>query len=227
MCGRFTLLVDKEVIADFFGLAEVPTLTPRYNIAPTQQVAVVARAETGRRLGWARWGLIPSWASDPGSVAHRMINARSETAAESGAFRGAFRGRRCLIPADGFYEWQATKGKKKQPYHFTLRGRGPFGIAGLWERWRSGEEDIVSCALLTTCANEVVRPVHDRMPVILPPEAFDQWLAPGPQDAAELRALLLPYPAEEMVATRVGLAVNNAGVDAPVCVEPLAQPAGG
>jgi putative SOS response-associated peptidase YedK len=227
MCGRFTLTVSAETIADFFGLVEVPALTPRYNIAPTQQVAVVARAETGRRLGWARWGLIPSWASDPASVAHRMINARSETAAESGAFRDAFRRRRCLIPADGFYEWQAAKGRKKQPYHFTLRGRGPFAIAGLWERWRNGSEDIVSCTLLTTAANEIVRPVHDRMPVILPPEAFDRWLAPGPQDAAELRALLLPYSADGMVATRVGAAVNNARVDGPVCVEPLSLPAGG
>jgi putative SOS response-associated peptidase YedK len=135
MCGRFTLTVTAETIADFFGLVEVPTLTPRYNIAPTQLVAVVARAESGRRLGWAGWGLIPSWASDPASVAYRMINARSETVEASGAFRDAFGRRRCLIPADGFYEWQATKGKKKQPYHFTLRGRGrspsrAFGSAG-------------------------------------------------------------------------------------------------
>jgi putative SOS response-associated peptidase YedK len=204
MCGRFTLTVTAETIADFFGLVEVPTLTPRYNIAPTQLVAVVARAEAGRRLGWARWGLIPSWAPDPASVAYRMINARSETVEASGAFRDAFGRRRCLIPADGFYEWQAA-GKKKQPYHFTLRDRGPFGIAALWERWRGGEEDIVSCALLTTSANAAVGAVHDRMPVILPPAAFDRWLAPGPQDEAELRALLRPYPAEEMVATRVPL----------------------
>jgi putative SOS response-associated peptidase YedK len=223
MCGRFTLAVTAETIADFFGLVEVPTLAPRYNIAPTQLVAVVARAESGRRLGWAGWGLIPSWASDPGSVAYRMINARSETVEKAAAFGIAFRQRRCLIPADGFFEWQAA-GKKKQPYHFTLRGRGPFGIAGLWERWRNGSEDIVSFALLTTAANEVVRAVHDRMPVILPPEAFDRWLASG-QDAAELRALLRPYAAEEMVATRVGLAVNDARVDGPVCVEPLSVPA--
>jgi putative SOS response-associated peptidase YedK len=226
MCGRLTLTVSAKTIADCLGLAEVPTLTPRYNIAPTQQDAVVARAESGRRLGWARWGLIPAWASDPGSVAYRRINARAKTVEKSAPFRAAFRQRRCLIPADGFFEWQTTSGKrKKQPYHFALRGRRPFGIAGLWERWRGGSEDIVSCALLTTSANAVVGPVHDRMPVILPPAAFDRWLAPGTQDSAELGALLRPYPSEEMLATRVGFAVNNPRVDAPACVEPLAMPA--
>jgi putative SOS response-associated peptidase YedK len=227
MCGRFTLLVDKEVIADFFGLTEVPALTPRYNIAPTQQVAIVAAAETGRRLGWCRWGLVPSWAKDPG-VGNSLINARADTVATKPSFRAAFKSRRCLVVADGFYEWQAAgKGKKKQPYRFTMRDRKPFGIAALWERWRNGDEDVLSCALITTDANGVVSPVHNRMPVILPPAAFDRWLARGPQDAAELRALLLPYPAEEMTATPVGLAVNNPRADGPACVEPLAQPAGG
>jgi putative SOS response-associated peptidase YedK len=153
-----------------------------------------------------------------------MINARAETVEHSAAFRTAFRQRRCLIPADGFFEWQAA-GKKKQPYHFTMRGREPFGIAGLWEYWRSGAEDIVSCALLTTCANAVVGRVRDRMPVILPPWAFDRWPAPGPADPAELRALLRRYPAEEMIATPVGVRVNNPRVDDAGCVEPLDLPA--
>jgi putative SOS response-associated peptidase YedK len=219
MCGRFTLTVSPQTIADFFGLAEVPLLKPRYNIAPTQQVAIVARAETGRRLGWCRWGLIPSWATDP-SIGSRMINARADTVASKPAFRAAFKQRRCLIAADGFFEWQATGKKHKQPYRFTLHDQKPFAFAGLWERWRNGEQDILSCALITTDANELVRPVHNRMPVILPTQMYDRWLGVGSPDVAELGALLRPYPPEEMVATAVGLAVNNSRLDDPVCVQP-------
>jgi putative SOS response-associated peptidase YedK len=220
MCGRFTLTVSREIIVDFFGLPEAPTLTPRYNIAPTQLVAVVARAETGRRLGWCRWGLIPSWATDP-AIGNRLINARADSVATKPSFRAAFKQRRCLIVADGFYEWQATGKKKKQPYDFTMRDKKPFAFAGLWERWPNGDQDIVSCALITTDANETVRPVHDRMPVILPQSAFDHWLGSTPAPPGELNALLGPYPAGEMLATAVGLHVNNPRLDDPVCVQPL------
>jgi putative SOS response-associated peptidase YedK len=219
MCGRFTLTASAQTVADFFGLVEVPTLTPRYNIAPTQPVAIVARAEKGRRLGWCRWGLIPSWANDP-SIGNSLINASGDTAATKPSFRAAFKSRRCLVVADGFYEWQATgKGKKKQPYRFTMRDRKPFGIAGMWERWPNGDEDILSCCLITTDANAVVSPVHDRMPVILPQAAFDLWLGPAPPDLSRLQALLRPYAPEDMVATAVGLHVNNARFDDPMCIQ--------
>ncbi len=222
MCGRYTLHTPGETVAEIFDVAESVELSPRYNIAPTQEVAVVGLNHEGTRsLGLMRWGLIPSWAKDP-SIGSRMINARSETAAEKPAFRSSFKKRRCLIPADGFYEWKKV-GDRKQPFHIRLESAAPFGIAGLWSRWQGGEgEPIRSCTLLTTAPNELTAQVHDRMPVILPPAAYATWLNPQ-TDALTLQSLLVSYPAEDMVAFPVTTMVGNPRNDSPRCIEPLAS----
>jgi putative SOS response-associated peptidase YedK len=176
------------------------------------------RAE-GRELAYLRWGLIPAWADDPSS-GDRLANARSETAATKPSFRRAFRPRRCLAVADGFYEWRRTDGRK-QPYFVGLRGDRPFGLAGLWERWEKGGEPVEPCTILTTEANELMRPIHGRMPVIVPPDQYGLWLDPRCQDAEKLAMLLRPYPSKDMVAYRVSTAVNNPKNDAPQCAEAL------
>lgn len=219
MCGRFTLAAPGEQVAQQFQLAEVPDLAARYNIAPTQQVAAVRVAGTGRELSLFRWGLVPSWAKDP-SVGSRMINARSETVAEKPAFRTALRQRRCLIPADGFYEWQVREGGK-QPFHIRLVTGEPFALAGLYEHWQAPDGTwLHSCTILTTEANELMRPLHDRMPVIIAPDQHAVWLDPDLRDAGPLQALLAPYPAELMVATAVSRAVNRVGNDGPELLAP-------
>jgi putative SOS response-associated peptidase YedK len=217
MCGRYTLASPDEIVAETFGLDEVPTLRPRYNIAPTQKVAVVRREGSRRRLAELRWGLIPSWAKDP-AIGNKLINARAETLAEKPAFRSAFRARRCLVVADGFYEWAKAAGRK-QPWYFHLRDARPFGLAGLWERWPGeGGEPLETCTIITTAANELLAPVHDRMPVILEPGAFDAWLDPG--SGKGLVELLRPLPAEAMAAYPVSLLVNSPGNDTPACIAP-------
>src|SRR5918998_1491873 len=191
MCGRYTLTVPTDKLAAEFGLDEVRAdLSPNFNVAPTQSVAVVVAEGGKRRLETLRWGLVPSWADDP-EIGSRMINARSETAPEKPSFRSAFRRRRCLIPADGFYEWKRLNGSK-QPYYFRIDGGRPFAFAGLWENWNKDGE-IRSCAILTTTANDLVEEVHERMPVILPRDHYDAWLDPGAEEE-ELAALLVPYP---------------------------------
>jgi putative SOS response-associated peptidase YedK len=222
MCGRYLLLSSRDELASLFGLdpADVPDLPPRYNVAATQPVPAVRLAENARRvLVRLRWGLIPSWAKDP-AIGHSLINARSETVAEKPAFRGAFKARRCLIPASGLYEWRATGGKHKQPYHFRLTDGRPFAFAGLWERWHGGDDEPVeTCAILTTEANEVVRPVHERMPVILALADFGVWLDPrAPAD--QLHTLFRPYPAEMMEAVPVGRYVSNPRNEGPRCLAP-------
>jgi len=194
MCGRFSLTTPLEGLRALFLFEEWPNLAARVNIAPTQEVAAVRLGEDGRRhLAALRWGLVPAWAKDL-SVGARMINARSEGLAEKPAFRKAFASRRCLIAADGFYEWRA-EGKVKQPWRIEFAGRAPFAFAGLWERWqdRAGGAAVESCTIVTTAANATLAPLHDRMPVILAPADFVAWLAPG--STAEARqALLRPYP---------------------------------
>jgi putative SOS response-associated peptidase YedK len=222
MCGRFTLSSSAEDIAEAFGVRPPSELRPRYNIAPSQPSLVLKASGGARVLAWHRWGLVPPWAADL-AIGNRLINARAETAADKPAFRAALRRRRCLIPASGFYEW-AQAGKQKQPYLFALRDRRPFAFAGLWERWDKGGEEVLSCAILTTGANDVLRPVHDRMPVIVPADAYDRWLDPAVQDPAAVADLLAPYPAGEMAATPVSRRVNNPRFDDPACVEP--QPPG-
>ncbi len=217
MCGRFTLATPADQIAAQFQLVEAPELAPRYNIAPTQQVAAVRASDSGRELVLLRWGLVPTWAKDL-SMGAKLINARAETAAEKPSFRSAMRQRRCIIPADGFYEWQAQAGGK-QPFYIRLADGGSFGLAGLWENWKSPEGAwIATCTILTTAANALMQPLHDRMPVILPPEAYALWLDPALHDPAPLQALLGPYPANLMVAAPVSKAVNKVANDDPSLV---------
>jgi putative SOS response-associated peptidase YedK len=218
MCGRFTLRSSSTKVAETFGLSEAPLFEPRYNIAPTQPVAAVRATPEGRQLASLRWGLIPSWADDP-SIGYRMINARSETVATKPSFRSAFKNRRCLIPADGYYEWQKTDGKK-QPYLIGMRDGTPFAFAGLWEHWERGQEPIESCTILTTAANDLTGPIHDRMPVILDPKDFDLWLDPQVQDPKALEPFLRPHVAETMMAYQVSTLVNNPRNEDPRCVEP-------
>jgi putative SOS response-associated peptidase YedK len=221
MCGRFTLRSSGEAVADTFDLAEVPDLLPRFNIAPSQPVAVVRQepGAEGRELAFLRWGLIPAWADDP-AIGNRHINARSETAATKPFFRSAFRSRRCLVIADGFYEWQKAS-RRKQPYFVGLKRDLPFGLAGLWERWDKDGEPVESCTILTTEANELMRPIHERMPVIVPPKKYDLWLDPRCEDTRKLARLLRPYPPKTMRAYRVSALVNNSRNDVPQCVEAL------
>jgi putative SOS response-associated peptidase YedK len=221
MCGRFTLAVPAEQVAAQFQLPDAPQLAPRYNIAPTQQVAVVRADEGGRTLSLMRWGLVPSWAKEL-AIGAKMINARAETAAEKPAFRSAMKQRRCLIPADGFYEWQALPGGK-QPFYIHMADGSPFAFAGLWEQWRTPEGPwLETCTILTTAANELMRPLHDRMPVIIPPEQYARWLDPELRDAGPLQELLAPYAADAMAAMPVSKAVNKVGNDDPGLIAPVA-----
>jgi putative SOS response-associated peptidase YedK len=240
MCGRFTLRAPASAIAEQFGLLEVPPFAPLFNIAPTQPVAVVRQVSSGssssRELGWMHWGLIPSWAQDR-TMGSRMINARADTVAQKPAYRAAFRRRRGLIVADGFYEWQrpeqtaglgpgrlSGRGKgaaKKQPYFIHLRDDRPFALAGLWETWESPDgSPLDSSAIITTDANDLMQPIHDRMPVILSPQDYDRWLDPLAEQP-DLLALLRPYPSEEMAAYPISAYVNSPTHDDPHCVEPL------
>lgn len=221
MCGRFTLTAPPAQIADAFDLDEVPDLRPRFNVAPGQAIATVRQApEGGRVLEERRWGLVPRWAKDP-KIGARLINARAETAAEKPAFRTAFRRRRCLVPADGFYEWAKAPRGPKQPHHLRRRDRGLFAIAGLWERWRGSDgSELETCTLLTTVANPTVAPIHDRMPVILAPERWEVWLDPALEDVDVLAPLLVPEPADRLEAQPVGLRVNRPEHDDAACLAP-------
>ena len=216
MCGRFTLTKSGEEVAEAFGLDEAPTLLPRYNIAPSEPVLVVRQVEPGaaRVVSLSRWGLVPRVAPE----GKPLINARAETAATRGVFKDAFAHRRCLVPADGFYEWQGPKGTKRQPFHLRLVGGGLFGLAGLLE---PGEEAGTSTlALLTTTPNAVVEKIHERMPVIVPSADYARWLDPR-TPLPVLSALLGPYPAARMESWPVGAAVNNARLDDAACIAPL------
>lgn len=220
MCGRFSFTQSEKIVAEIFQLASVPTLSPRYNIAPTQPVptVLVDSDDKNRHLKMLRWGLIPSWSKDI-KIGAKLINARAETVAEKPAFRSAFKRRRCLILADGFYEWQEQQGKK-QPFYFRLQDGKPFAFAGLWERWEKGEDEaIASCTILTTESNELMRPIHHRMPVILDPKDYDKWLDPEVQKPESLQSLLQPYKSEEMTFYPVTAKVNNAKTDSPDCIK--------
>lgn len=205
-------------MTEAFGLAEVPPLAPRFNIAPTQPIAAVRASAEGRRLTMLRWGLIPAWIKDA-RQAPMLVNARADTLMEKPSFRAAFQSRRCLVPADGFFEWKAVSGKK-QPMYFTMKDERPFALAGLWECWEgAGGARIESCALLTTEPNSVVADVHDRMPVIVPAEAHALWLDPTVSDPQRLLPLLGPFPAEAMQVHPVSSRVNSAACDDPACIE--------
>jgi putative SOS response-associated peptidase YedK len=225
MCGRFTLVASPSEIAEAFPWIEVPKdLTPRYNIAPLQYVAVVPN-DGQNRLTFFQWGLIPSWAKDP-QIGNRFINARAETLAEKPFFRSAFRRRRCLILADGFYEWRREINKwgrvVKIPMYIRLKSGRPFALAGLWEVWE-GESSIFSCAIITTTPNELVGSIHNRMPVVLKPEAYMRWLDPKACSPEVLSEILGPYPASEMEAYPVSTLVNDPKNDLPACILPTQQ----
>src|SRR6266700_2958960 len=211
MCGRFTLTTNIAAIAQAFQVAPTLQVEPRYNVAPTQQVVTVMQDET-RHLELLRWGLIPAWAKDE-SIGNKMINARAETLAEKPSFKRLLTSKRCLVVADGFYEWKKEPGGKT-PMYITLKSGSPFAFAGLWDLWHSPDgQEIHSCTLVTTQPNAVVAPIHDRMPAILLPDAREMWLDTSLQDEHALLPLLAPYPADEMTARAVSRLVNNPKVE--------------
>ena len=224
MCGRYSQSQSAEIIAQAFQVDNVSTLKPRYNIAPTQSVPAVLQtsASMNRQFKMLHWGLIPSWAKDP-KMGARLINARAETVAQKPAFRSAFRQRRCLVLADGFYEWHKQEpNNQKQPFYFCLSDRNPFAFAGLWENWEAPTGDKVeSCTLLTTEPNELMSSIHNRMPVILNPKDYDLWLDPEVSKSELLEPLLRPYPSEEMMAYPVSKTVNKASNDSAQCIESI------
>lgn len=222
MCGRFTLTTSPEQLRQAFpGLVIPDEFPPRYNIAPSQPIAVVPN-DGQNRLDFFQWGLIPSWAKDPG-IGNRMINARSETLLEKASFRAAFRRRRCLILTDGFYEWRQEPGKRsKTPMYISLQDHQPFAFAGLWENWQSPTgSSILSCTIITTKPNILLDTIHNRMPVILPKESYPIWLEPHEAEMAPLQELLVPYPADNMIAFPVASLVNSPGNDDPRCILPV------
>jgi putative SOS response-associated peptidase YedK len=219
MCGRYELHTHPAAIALAFGLAYPPEIRPRYNIAPMQQVPVVRLNAAGEReLVQVRWGFVPRWAKDP-SIGVKMINARGETVVAKASFRTAFRRHRCLLPADGFYEWQAQANGPKRPMRVGMSDGSVFGLAGLYERWLSPEgEPLDTCTILTTEANAQLMPLHDRMPLIVPPEAYEQWLDPA---AADAESLIAPFSAQPMTYWPVSTRVNSVKNDDAECIEPL------
>ena len=228
MCGRYRLTAKERYLRDHFGLEEEVDLSPRWNIAPTQQVPIIRqdRKEPKRTFGLHRWGLIPYWAKDA-SIGFKTINAVSETAAEKPAFRDAMR-QRCLVLADGFYEWKRVGPKEKQPYNFGMLDDSVFAFAGLWERWRDpAGETVETCTILTAKPNALVADVHDRMPVILSAEDYDLWLDPGVTDAALVADCLKPFDPRLMKKYPVGTRVNRPENDDPECARevPLARSA--
>jgi putative SOS response-associated peptidase YedK len=220
MCGRFVLDSPPDLIAASFGLDEVPALTPRYNIAPSQDIPVI-RAPAGiRECVFTRWGLVPAWSKEP-RAEYSTINARAETVATKPTFRDAFRRRRCLVVASGFFEWTRAEGKAKTPYFIRLQAPGPFAFAGLWERWEKDGQMLETSNILVTDANDLMRPLHDRMPVILARGDYGLWLDPGIGDPARLLPLLKPYPAEQMQAYPVSTAVNSVRNEGESLIRPL------
>lgn len=222
MCGRFTLTADQDSFENRFSLTRFDLgWVPSFNIAPTQEVLTVTNDGSENRPELMRWGLVPSWAKDP-KIGNRMINARSETLAEKPSFRTAFKRRRCLIPADGFYEWK-REGKAKKPMLITANPGGLFAFAGLWETWKQPDDSwLLTCAIITTSANEFMKSIHDRMPVILPRESEASWLDPEEQDTAILSELLLPYDSDRMEAYEVSTLVNSPRNNFPEVIEPVA-----
>lgn len=223
MCGRFALYATPEELIDAFDLEEVSEdYGPAFNIAPTLQVAVVPNRPT-RRLRMARWGLIPSWAKDR-SIGSRMINARSETLKDKPSFRSAFKRRRCLVLASGFYEWK-KEGKAKVPHFIRMKTKRPFAFAGLWEIWKDPDGDpesekVASCTIVTTSANALIAPIHKRMPVILPAAAIDPWLDQSLEDPEALLELLQPHDPDGMEVFPVSTYVSKAGNEGASCIEP-------
>lgn len=219
MCGRFDLHLPKELLEEIFGISITLDLRPRYNISPTQEIAVIrTNPDRIRQLDLLRWGLIPPWAKDP-VIGSRMINARSETVHEKPTFRSAFKHRRCVIPANGFYEWKEAEGRKK-PLYVKMKDNNPMIFAGLWDNWKPEEgEEIESCSILTTSSNDLITPLHDRMPVILDIKDVDLWLDPHITVPEPLKSLFKPYPSVKMEIYPVSDMVNSPKYDGPQCIE--------
>ncbi|MDG2166966.1 MAG: SOS response-associated peptidase [Opitutales bacterium] len=219
MCGRFSLVVPERFFSKVYLFKTLPEMHPDYNIPPGVDILAVRNGikSSQPEITRLRWGLIPSWAKDP-KVGNQMINARSETVAEKPSFKSAFKSRRCLIPADGFYEWK-REGKTRIPYHIHLRDREPFAMAGLWESWRDPEGGVLeSCTILTTTPNKVMEPLHDRMPVIVPESEREEWLnISTPRD--RLKKLAVPFPEDHMAAYPVSSIVNSPRNNGPECLE--------
>ena len=221
MCGRYAFFSPAEAVRRTFALDDMPTLVPRYNIAPTQPVPAVRVVEGGtRRLSMLHWGLVPRWAKER-AIGNRMINARAETLAEKPAYRDAFRRRRCLVLADGWYEWQAAAGGK-QPWFIRMRDARPFAFAGLWERWKDPADEslLESCTIVTTDASESMRRIHDRMPAVLAEQDWDRWLDPACADTTRLSQALGPFTGEALQAWPVSRLVNAPKNDGPKLIEP-------
>ena len=222
MCGRFTLHTPvSDLQLAFKGFVFPDVVEPHYNIPPSLQILHISN-DGERQVTAAKWGLVPFWAKDP-KIGNRMINARSETLASKPAFRDAFRNKRCLILADGFYEWKkSADGKTKTPIYITLNGGKPFAFAGLWDTWKQPDgERLKTCTIITTEPNALMSEIHNRMPVILPPSAYDLWLDPETTEPEILNGLLSPYPAEEMTAHPVADTVNSPRNDVPECIQPV------
>jgi putative SOS response-associated peptidase YedK len=218
MCGRFALK-NPRALKVAFDLVEEPELKPRYNIAPGQDIAIIRFSPAGRRLTMAFWGLIPSWAKE-GDKHYSTINARAETVESKPAFRHPFKFHRCLIPADGFYEWH-EEGGIKQPHHISRRDGAPFAMAGLWDIWNGPEGEVLSCSIIVTDANKFMRPLHERMPVILDEKDFDAWLDPDNHDTASLKKLLVPTPEGLLTEWKVSRELNNPRHEGAGCALPV------
>jgi putative SOS response-associated peptidase YedK len=227
MCGRYMITATPEVLRALFGYAERPNFPPRYNVAPTQPIPVVRLVDGKRHFALVRWGLLPSWVKDPKKFS-LLINARGESVCDKPAFRAAMKRRRCLIPADGFYEWQAG-GARKQPYYIRAKSGQPLAFAGLWETWMGPNgEELETATIVTTAANKTLEAIHDRMPVILPPEAFDLWLDVANVDPNTAEALIVPAPENLLEAYPISTDVNRVANDNPKLLGlfvPGAQPA--
>ena len=225
MCGRITLSTDKDDLQSRWGFIDpsgvLDLIKPRYNIAPSQNSPTLVVKEDRRVLVMMRWGLVPFWAKEA-SIGYKMINAKSESFTEKPSFRKPFKEKRCLVLADGFYEWEKTDKKNKVPYRFILKNRQPFAFAGLWDVWKTPEGDtLLSFTIITTRANELMERIHDRMPVILHEKDEAKWLDPEFKDTEKLSSLLQPYPSEQMVAYKVSTIVNSPKNDTPSCIEPV------
>lgn len=222
MCGRYTVIATPEQLRALFGYLEQPNFPPRFNVAPTQPIAIVRLVNGERHFALVRWGLLPSWVKDPKAFS-LLINARGETVAEKPAYRAAMKRRRCLIPADGFYEWKAG-GPRKQPYYIRAKSGQPLAFGGLWETWTGPNgEELETAAIVTTEANETLAPLHDRMPVIIAPDQFDLWLGNGDEDTAAASALIKPAPNELLETYPVSTDVNRVANDNPKLMERAAE----
>ncbi|WP_374086512.1 SOS response-associated peptidase [Methylomicrobium lacus] len=220
MCSRFALYSDPSKLAHRFSAEAAPSLIPQFNVSPTQTILLVREENDRRRFAQARWGLVPRWAKEK-DIGYPAINARAETVANKAIFRDAYRRRRCLIPADGFYAWQAVPDSKaKQPWFIVLRSRLPMALAGLWEQWRSPKGELMkSCAIIVAAANELMRPIQNQMPVILAAEHWNDWLGLATHDAKFLQIFLKSYPDDDMSAWPVSTKVNNPQKDSEECIE--------